>query len=223
MKKVILLSLAFTLAVFGAACSQTANNDHAGMNHNGMNHNSMDHSAMNHNAMPMNSNQMSQMQSDPNAASAPYDLQFIDTMTHHHEGAIQMAETVLKKSQNEDLKKFAQKIIDDQRKENARMKQWREQWFAGKPAAKNMAMPGMADSMKMMSGDEMKKMEAATGKDFDLMFLEMMIAHHKGALEMSKEAQTKAEHAELKTLAGEIIKEQEAEIKQMTDWKTQWK
>jgi uncharacterized protein (DUF305 family) len=222
MKKGVLLSLAFGLAVFGAACSPAANNDHAGMNHNGMDHNTMDHSPMDHNSMPMNANQMMPMKSDPDAASAPYDLQFIDTMTYHHEGAIRMAEMVLKSSQNEELKKFAQKIIDDQRKENGRMKQWREQWFAGKPAAKNMEMPGMADSMKMMSGGEMKMMEAANGKDFDLMFLDMMIAHHQGAVVMAKDAPAKAEHAEIKTLAAEIIKAQEEEIKKMTDWKAQW-
>jgi uncharacterized protein (DUF305 family) len=222
MKKSILLSLAFALAVFGAACSQPANNNHAAMNHNGMNHNSMDHSTMDHNSMPMNSNGMSRMKSDPNAATAPYDLQFIDTMTHHHEGAIMMAEMVLKKSQNEELKKFAQKIIDDQKKENAQMQEWREKWFAGKPAAKNMEMPGMADSMKMMSGGEMKMTESAAGKDFDLMFLDMMIAHHQGAVVMAKDALAKAEHAEIKTLAGQIAKAQEAEIKMMNDWKAQW-
>jgi uncharacterized protein (DUF305 family) len=226
MKKVILLILSFALALFGAACSQTANNDHASMNHNSMDHNSMNHNMPMNSNMPMNHNSMSQMmemKSDPNAAAAPFDLQFIDTMTHHHEGAVMMAEMVLKKSQNEELKKFAQKIIDDQKKENAQMKQWREKWFSGKPAAKNMEMPGMKDSMKPpVTGDHLKMMEAMTGKDFDLHFLDMMIPHHKGALEMAKDAQAKAEHAELKTLAAEITKEQEAEIKQMTDWKAQW-
>ena len=220
MKKVILLSLAFALAVFGAACSRTANDEHAGMNHNSMNHNTM-----NHNTMPMNSNQMSSMdmKSDPNAAAAPFDLQFIDTMTHHHEGAIMMAQMVLKKSQNEELKKFAQKIINDQTAENQQMKGWREKWFTDKPPAKNMEMPGMKDSMKEpMIGDHMKKMEAMSGKEFDLHFLDMMIPHHEGAVKMAKDAQAKAEHAEIKTLAGQIIKAQESEIKMMNEWKAQW-
>jgi uncharacterized protein (DUF305 family) len=39
---------------------------------------------------------------------------------------------------------------------------------------------------------------------------------------MAKEAQGKAEHAEIKTLAGQIIKAQEAEIKMMSDWKAKW-
>ena len=195
-----------------------ASNANSTGNMNAMNHNSMmsdanhDMSAMHH----------SDMKSSPNAASQPYDLQFIDTMTHHHQGAIDMAEMALKKTQNAELKTFAQKIIDDQKKEIALMKDWREKWYAGKPMAMNMEMPGMNDSMKMTMGDGMKKFEAATGKDFDLMFLDMMTPHHAGATAMGREALTKAERPEIKTLANQIIKEQEAEIKQMADWKAKW-
>lgn len=162
------------------------------------------------------------MKSSPNAASQPYDLQFIDTMTMHHQGAVDMAKIALTKSQNADLKKFAQKIIDDQNQEIGQMKEWREKWYPGNPMAMNMEMPGMGDSMKMMNGDGMKKLEGAIGKDFDIYFLDMMIPHHAGATVMSKEALTKAEHPEVKTLATQIIKEQEAEIKLMTDWKEKW-
>lgn len=242
MKKGILLGLVLTvaLAVLGAACSQTATvNTNSAMNQNSMNRNAMmmnGNSAMNQNSMAMNSNHdmssadpnhgmsemMSQMKSDPNAASAPYDLQFLDTMSSHHQSAVDMAKMALTKSNNEELKKFAQKIIDDQNKEIAQMKDWREKWYAGKPAAKNMEMPGMMDSMKMMMGSDMKKMEDATGKDFDIHFLDMMTPHHAGAVTMSKEAITRAEHPEIKTMANNIIKAQEAEIKMMADWKAKW-
>lgn len=216
MKKGYFLGLFLMLAIiaFGAACGNSSNVDHSKMDHNTMDHNSMpmnsnmDHNSMNHSAM----------KSDPNAANAPYDLQFIDTMIHHHEGAVEMAEAVVKKSSNEDLKKFAQKIIDDQKKEIAQMKEWREKWFAGAARAINMEMAGMADSMKPMD-DGMKKMETATGKEFDTLFLEMMIPHHQGAVTMAKEALQKSQRAEIKTLADAIIKAQEAEIKQMNEWK----
>ena len=226
------LILTIALVAFGAAaCQQTANvntnNSTAANNRNSMpmNGNSM----MNHNSMPMNAanHDMSQMhhgdmKSDPNAATAPYDLQFLDTMAAHHQGAVEMAEMVLKKSNNAELKTFAQKIIDDQKKEIAQMKEWREKWYAGKPRAMNMEMPGMSDSMKMMMGDGMKKMEAMAGKDFDIHFLDMMTPHHAGAVTMAKEALQKAEHAEIKTLANNIIKAQEEEIKKMNEWKAQW-
>lgn len=224
--KTTFLTIVLGLAAIGlAACGQTASNGNS-MNHNAMkmNSNSNMH-GMDHNSMPMNSNMSmkhSQMKSSPDAASQPYDLQFIDTMTAHHQGAIDMAKMALMKSQNAELKTFAQKIIDDQNKEIAQMKDWREKWYAGKPAAMNMEMPGMGDSMKMMMGEEMKRMGAATGKDFDLMFLDMMTPHHAGAVVMAKEALTKAEHPEIKGLANQIVKEQEAEIKTMADWKAKW-
>jgi uncharacterized protein (DUF305 family) len=230
------LILVAAIAVLGgAACQQTAtvntNNSAANRNSMPMNSNAMNgnQAAMNHNSMPMNSadHDMSQMhhsgmQSSPNAASQPYDLQFIDTMTHHHQGAIEMAEMALKKSQNPELKTFAQKIIDDQKKEISQMKDWREKWYAGKPAAMNMEMPGMGDSMKMMMGEGLKKMEAMSGKDFDVHFLDMMTPHHAGAVTMAQEALQRAEHPEIKTLANQIIREQEKEIKQMADWKSKW-
>ncbi len=240
MKNGIITGLILTVAVAmtGAACQQTATvntnsaanrnstNSNSAMNMNGMDHNSMNHNSMNHNSMPMDSKMSgmdhSEMKSSPDAANAAYDLQFLDTMAHHHQGAVEMAKMIDGKTQNAELIKFGKQIIADQEKEIAQMKDWREKWFAGKPAALNIEMAGMADSMKMMAGDEMKKLEAATGKDFDLMFLEMMTPHHAGAITMSKEALQKAEHPEIKTLANQIIKAQEAEIKMMADWRRKW-
>ena len=238
MKTIILTVLLSASAIAFAGCQTATNtnskntaaqnsNTNSAMSMNGMNHNGMmNGNSMNHNGMMMDGNSnmsgMMDMKSSPNAASQPYDLQFLDTMTHHHQGAIDMAETAVKKTQNQELKAFAQKIIADQTREIAQMKDWREKRYAGKPMAMNMEMPGMGDGMKMMMGEGMKKFEAATGKEFDLMFLDMMTPHHAGASVMAKEALTKAEHPEIKTLANQIIKAQEAEIKQMADWKTKW-
>ena len=230
--KTITFAIALSVAAIAFAACQTAptttntntrtntavasSNTNLMMNMNG--NNMMNNSSMNHNGMMNHSD----MKSSPNAASQPYDLQFIDTMTHHHQGALDMAKMAVEKTQNAELKAFAQKIIKDQEKEIAQMKDWREKWYAEKPQAMNMEMPGMNDSMKMMMGDGMKKMGAATGKDFDIHFLDMMTPHHAGAVTMAKEALTKAEHPEIKTLANQIIKAQEAEIKQMADWKAKW-
>jgi uncharacterized protein (DUF305 family) len=140
-------------------------------------------------------------------------------MIEHHQDAVIMAKPIVEKTDNAELKAFAAKIIADQNKEITQMKNWRKKWFAGKPAAMNAEIPGMMDSMRGMN---MKKMEAAGGKQLDLRFLDMMTKHHQGAITMSNEALDKAEHAEIKTLANQIIKAQEAEIKQMQDWKTAW-
>lgn len=221
------------LAIFAGACQNAANTTsvstaNANQSANAANQTNSSaardshgsHATMNHDMAGMNHAEM--MTSDANAASQPYDLQFLDTMTAHHQGAVEMAEMILRKSSNAELKVFAEKIIADQKKEIAQMKDWREKWFAGRPRALNMEMRGMADSMKDMMGDGMKKWEAMTGTDFDVRFLEMMTPHHVGAVEMSREALEKAERQEIKTLANQIIKAQEAEIKQMADWKAKW-
>ncbi len=178
-------------------------------NHSGMNHGAANHEAMNHSAM----------QSAPNAAAQAFDLQFLDTMIAHHTGAVEMAKVAEMKTQNAELKTFAAKIVANQAREIGEMKKWREQWFAGRPPALNMEMAGMADSMR---GMDMTKMSQANGNSFDAEFVNQMIPHHEGAIVMAREALAKAEHAEIKTMANQIIQSQEAEIKQMQNWKTQW-
>ena len=230
MRGIRLLSFAavFAIAALGLACQNTANvNTNSTMASNtnmaGMDHNSMTN--MNHDMgnMAHDMSNMGGMTSAPGAASQPYDLQFIDSMTHHHQGAIMMSEMALQKTTREELKPFLRKIIEDQKKEIERMKEWRDKWYSGKPSALNMEMPGMMmGSDKMKDGSHMKDMQAMSGKDFDTHFIDMMVPHHEGAVAMAKDALQKAEHPEIKTLANEVIKEQESEIKQMQGWKTEW-
>lgn len=180
------------------------NMDHSNMNHGGMDHSMMDHA---------------NMRSSPNAASAPYDLQFLDTMIPHHQGAVDMARPAVEKAAHPELREFARQIIADQEREIAEMRRIRERYYAGKPEAMNMEMAGMADSMK---GMDMKRLNAATGNEFDLMFLEQMTPHHDGAVVMSRDGLGKLEHEEIKQLANQIIASQQREVAQMNEWKKAW-
>ena len=76
----------------------------------------------------------------------------------------------------------------------------------------------------MMTGTAMPGAEVpGTGTmDFDQMFINMMVPHHQGAVEMAKIAQERAEHPEVKEMADAIITGQEEEITQMKAWKQQW-
>ncbi|BAZ48507.1 hypothetical protein NIES4103_11150 [Nostoc sp. NIES-4103] len=58
--------------------------------------------------------------------------------------------------------------------------------------------------------------------NFDLRFIDAMIPHHQGAVEMAKEAQTKSKRPEIKKLADNIIKSQNQEITQMKQWRQAW-
>jgi uncharacterized protein (DUF305 family) len=140
-----------------------------------------------------------------------YDARFINNMASHHNGALQMAEQALHESRRSEIKQLAEHMIDDQHTEIQQMAGWLEAWYPGARVSADEAMP--MDAMAI-SQDQ--------SKPFDLRFLETMILHHQGALTMAQEAQTKAEHPELRQLAGEIIKAQSAEIEQMRAWQQQW-
>jgi len=224
--------LALAVALFAAACQNTApnsatanaNTNMAGHDMSNMNHDmsNMNMANMNHDMSNMSGHDMMNMNSDPGAAQAPYDLQFLDSMIHHHNGAVMMAQMVLGKTERPELKAFAQKVIEDQTKEIDYMEQLRDQWYAGKPSAVNMEMPGMVGGMKIMTSEHMKEMDQMPPEHFDEHFLNMMIAHHEGAVVMSKEAQKKAEHPEIKQLADKIIQAQGPEIERMKNWKEMW-
>ncbi len=58
--------------------------------------------------------------------------------------------------------------------------------------------------------------------NYDLRFIDAMIPHHQGAVEMAKQAQQKSKRPEIKKLASEIIKAQDKEIAQLKQWRTAW-
>jgi uncharacterized protein (DUF305 family) len=144
-------------------------------------------------------------------SEAPYDAQFIDSMIEHHQGAIDMANQALKEATKPELKTLAQTIVTAQQGEIEHMQEWRKTWYGDlAPTA------GMGMDMGNM------QLSADTSKPFDQRFIEAMIAHHQGAITMAKDAQQKAEHTEIKTLAQSIITAQESEITQMQQWLKEW-
>jgi uncharacterized protein (DUF305 family) len=164
-------------------------------------------------------NMQSMHKSSPNAEKAPYEQQFLDTMTMHHQMAMHMASLVESRSASQELKDMAKKMMAEQEKEIAQLKGWKEQWYAGKPEAMNMKMPGMPESMKGMSGD---KLMSAKGEQFDRMFVDMMSQHHKGAIKMAQTAAPKLQHAEVKEFANKLVEMQKKEVAHMAEMKKSW-
>lgn len=148
---------------------------------------------------------------DNHNADAPYDARFIDSMIMHHQGAIAMANQALTQAEKPEIKQLAQGIVKAQENEITQMQSWRKMWYADLAATQGLDM-----DMGMM------EVSNDTSKPFDLRFIEAMIPHHQGAIEMAKDAQEHAEHPEIRTLAGQIITAQEGEIAQMQAWKQQW-
>lgn len=77
--------------------------------------------------------------------------------------------------------------------------------------SEEMTMHGMVDALEEKSGDE-----------FDKAFIGMMIVHHRGAIDMAKNAKAQAKHEELRKLADDIITAQTKEIEMMRKWLKDW-
>ena len=149
----------------------------------------------------------------------PYDLHFIDMMIMHHEEGIEMSQLAQSKAQSAKVKAFAMKTAADQQKDIEELKMHRNHWYAGKPmmdpAMMESMMQSMHPGMSMNMEETRRNLRASTGATFDRLFLDTMIHHHQMAIDMSKDAVTKAEHAEIKDMARKTITKQTAEIAEM--------
>ena len=135
------------------------------------------------------------------------DVMFAEMMIPHHEQAIVMSDIALSNTTNPQVLELANQIKDAQAPEIEIMKSW--------PGVDSMAHMGhMMDGM--LSDSEIEALRAATGADFDRLFLEGMIKHHEGAIEMAADV-IDSKSAEVAELAKAIIAAQEAEIARMRE------
>ena len=82
-------------------------------------------------------------------------------------------------------------------------------------------LPGM-DQMENQMAQDIATLKGLTGKDFEIAFMQMMIAHHQSALEMAQLVPGRATHPELIALGQNIIAAQQQEIAQMRGWLKDW-
>ncbi|WP_372664093.1 DUF305 domain-containing protein [Amycolatopsis kentuckyensis] len=173
-------------------------------------------------SMPgMNSGPSAQADAGHNAD----DVTFAQQMIPHHSQALDMAKLVPSRSTNPKVLDLASRIEKAQDPEIQQMRGWLTTWGAGMPSMPGMShepMPGMSGSMPgMMSDTDLKQLEAAKGAEFDKMWLDMMIKHHQGAIDMAKTELAKGGDAAVKALAQKIIDAQQAEITEMQGLLTQ--
>jgi uncharacterized protein (DUF305 family) len=121
----------------------------------------------------------------PPRAPSEADISFMQGMIMHHSQAVEMTELLRTRSRNKDLQNLGKRISISQSDEIKYMKQWLSD--RGQPAMAPMGDMDMA-SMPLMPGmltpQQMKALEKASGPLFDHLFLTGMIQHHTGALTM---------------------------------------
>jgi uncharacterized protein (DUF305 family) len=148
-------------------------------------------------------------------------------MIPHHQQAVEMADMALDPTHeaSPEVKKLAQQIKGAQDPEIQEMTEWLQAW--GAPTA----MPGATGDMSgmdhsghdmggmtmsgMMTEEQMQQLAAAKGEAFDTLWLQMMIEHHEGAIQMAEQVKATSSNQQVITLADAIIAAQKKEIATM--------
>ncbi|SDP89898.1 DUF305 domain-containing protein [Lentzea jiangxiensis] len=151
--------------------------------------------------------------SDVSARIAPppndADRQYVAMMIGHHEQALAMTRFAPDRAENATVKGLADRIRFSQEPEIGAMKQWQRTFNAIGTHGDHSSMPGMATQ------DQLNALGAARGKDFDRMFLELMIKHHEGAIKMATDVRGAGTNVQVEEMADDVVATQSDEINRM--------
>lgn len=152
---------------------------------------------------------------EPTFADA--DTEFAQMMIVHHEGAIEMAGYAAAEATTEEVRALAERIEAAQQPEIDLMTGWLQAWGQDPPGEADMGSMdhGGMDMGGLTQEEAMADLRGRSGTDVDRRFLELMIEHHRGAVEMAQTQQEDGENADAVELAGRIIEDQQAEIAEM--------
>lgn len=150
------------------------------------------------------------------------DVTFAQDMIPHHRQATEMARLAAGRTETPRVLELAKKITAAQQPEIDSMSGWLKSWdkkvpsdTTGTGGMEGMDHESTSDMPGMMSAEEMASLEAASGAEFDMQFLTMMMAHHHGAIEMAQTEETDGQYDHAVALAKKIQKDQAAEIATM--------
>ncbi|GAB2487219.1 DUF305 domain-containing protein [Promicromonospora xylanilytica] len=201
MKRILAPSLVLATALTLSACS----GGEAGADHSGMPGMSMSESA------PASGD------AQDGATFNDADVMFAQMMIPHHQQAIEMSDVLLgKEGVDSQITDLATQIKEAQGPEIEQLSTWLEEWGAPQPDDASGDM-GEGSMDGMMSEDDMQALEDAQGAEAGRLFLEQMIVHHEGAIEMAQtEVEDGANEAAVE-MAGTIVSSQTSEIQTMED------
>ena len=164
-------------------------------------------------------------------ADGSADAGFARDMATHHAQAAEMAFVVRDASTDQGLRTLAYDIIVTQTAQRGVFMGWLQQW--GLPHASTaprmawMATPhhngammspvGLAEMAGMASDADLTRLRNATGKDAEILFLQLMIRHHEGGVLMARALLMQSGRDEVVTMARAIDSGQTVEIALMTE------
>jgi uncharacterized protein (DUF305 family) len=137
------------------------------------------------------------------------DVQFAQMMIVHHEQAVEMSDVILsKKGVNPEVTALAEQIKAAQQPEIDTMKSWLTTWG-------RESMSGHEMGNGQMTEEEMKALDEADGPTGQKLFLQGMIKHHQGAIQMAQNEITGGRNPDAIALARNIVDSQQKEIATM--------
>jgi uncharacterized protein (DUF305 family) len=145
------------------------------------------------------------------------DSDFVRGMVPHHQGAVDMAHTVLEYGNDANIASLARWIISSQETEIGYMGRWIERRAAEKPVANGYDTKAVDDFKAGMETMHSKMMIGYSG-DADKDFVCGMIPHHQGAIDMAKVELRSGRDPEMLALARGIIQSQSSDIARMHRW-----
>ena len=146
------------------------------------------------------------------AAYTVADVEFMQGMIAHHAQAIFMTRMAESHKANPRVLRLATKIDQSQVAEIRIMQDWLRsngQHAPDTSSWRGMTMPGM------LTAAQLQQLDSATGPAFDRAFLDLMIQHHEGALQMVKDlfATPRAgQEVDVNVFANDVVSVQTAEI-----------
>ncbi|MBK1784272.1 DUF305 domain-containing protein [Prauserella cavernicola] len=140
------------------------------------------------------------------------DVTFAQEMIPHHRQAVVMAELVPERTENARVRELADDIERAQSPEIEQLSEWLDQWGAPVPGEHEGHGSGHGDMPGMMSDGRLEQLSELRDAEFDKRWLELMIEHHAGAIEMARTELAQGSDKGALELAQQVIDAQQGEI-----------
>lgn len=151
------------------------------------------------------------------AAAAPYDLQALDTLAEHHREGIEISKLADDKAEMPEVRSMATNVERDDAEELTRLQAYRTMWFGARQRAENPNLPGAEG----LTPQEMSQLKNLVGEDFDRMFIDKMIEHHRSGIALVNDIKKNTQREELQEMADEMLREQENELELLEQFRSE--
>lgn len=141
-----------------------------------------------------------------------FEVTYIKNAVCQNQGAIELSQCAVQRSQHSDLRSFARKMIDNASCDNVSLVKWSKQWYGIKPDLRACEVDCQT----------LNQFRCLSSTEFDIQYMRSMIIHLKEDIQMNCLAQRNAAHSQLSALAARRVNEQSKQIQQLRTWLSFW-